>query len=233
VLLHCCQAVAALCELLQSSCPLVTMRLDVAGKEAAETIARALPSEHTLMHFMMGGAVPEHVLSFIAAALSANTLHKVQEASGGRSSPLSPSQQRSRTPTQLILQHQKLLKSPAPSATPPSCNSRPMGPGSGSRRSPSPAYSQQSSSISSSLNNTPQQGGLFASPVSGRTSAPYRSPGSGGSSRAVGRGNVRTLSMQARRASVIDPQGLAGLAGGGAANKATEVFRRHDLDGSG
>ena len=29
------------------------------------------------------------------------------------------------------------------------------------------------------------------------------------------------------------PAGLAGLAGGGAANKAAEVFRRHDADASG
>lgn len=32
---------------------------------------------------------------------------------------------------------------------------------------------------------------------------------------------------------MLDPVGLAGLAGGGAATKASEVFRRHDGDNSG
>jgi hypothetical protein len=101
------QAVAALCQLLRSGCPLVTLRLDVASREAAETIAQALPDKPTLMHLMMGGNVPEHVLSFIAAALSANTMNKVQAAS--RSSSLTPPRQRQRsgTPTQLQAHHHR------------------------------------------------------------------------------------------------------------------------------
>ena len=75
------QAVDAMCQLLRSSCPLVTVRLDVANREAAETVAQAVPERPTLMHFMMGGNVPEHVLSFIAAALSSNTMNKMPAGS--------------------------------------------------------------------------------------------------------------------------------------------------------
>uniref|UniRef100_A0A383WJV6 EF-hand domain-containing protein n=2 Tax=Tetradesmus obliquus TaxID=3088 RepID=A0A383WJV6_TETOB len=53
--------VDALCQLLASSAPLITMRLDVATKEAAETVAHALPRNSSLLHLMMGGPVPEHV----------------------------------------------------------------------------------------------------------------------------------------------------------------------------
>lgn len=244
-----CQAVDALCQLLGSSCPLVTLRVDVASRDAAETIAAAIQGKHTLTHIMMGGNVPEHVLSFVAAALSANTLHKVQAASRSSSpvpvSPRQQQQQRSRTPTQLTVQHQQLMQTP-PAATrsagmPVSGRydslQRPFsgnGPAEMSvPRSLSPNYSQHSHT-SDFGNTTPQSRVLtFTSPSSagralvGSGSIQYRSPGSSG------RGNLRTLSMQARRASVIDNQGLGGLAGGGAANKAAEVFRRHDLDGSG
>jgi hypothetical protein len=238
------QAVEALCQLLNSSCPLVTLRVDVASREAAETIAQALPSQHSLMHFMLGGNAPEHVLSNIAAAVSANTVGKVQAAGRSSNSPASTytrHQQLSRTPTQRLAGQQQTLQ-PTPGSTPPAAirgvasttstsaqraysSSNPRPP----PRSVSPAFSQRSAG-SSTGNITPPRGLLFASPGSGRASqaaAAAASPGSGG------RGNVRTLSMQARRASVIDPQGLAGLAGGGAANKAAEVFKRHDTDGSG
>jgi hypothetical protein len=231
----------------------VTLRVDVASRDAAETIAQAIQGKHTLTHIMMGGNVPEHVLSFVAAALSANTLHKVQAASRSTSPrPVLPrqqqqqqQQQRSRTPTQLIVQHQQLMQ------TPPAATWSAGLPGSGRYaslqrpfsgngpaemsvpRSLSPNYSQHSHT-SDFGNTTPRSRVLtFTSPSSagralvGSGSIQYRSPGSSG------RGNLRTLSMQARRASVIDNQGLGGLAGGGAANKAADVFRRHDLDGSG
>jgi hypothetical protein len=217
------QAVAALCQLLRSGCPLVTLRLDVASREAAETIAQALPDKPTLMHLMMGGNVPEHVLSFIAAALSANTMNKVQAAS--RSSSLTPPRQRQRsgTPTQLQAHHHQLMQTPPVTVGGPGNYSRPF---SGSSPRVPKALSPNSSS-SDLGNTTPQRGLLFSSPSSSRGGTQHRSPSSSG------RANVRTLSMQARRASVIDNQGLAGLAGGGAANKAAEVFKRHDMDNSG
>jgi hypothetical protein len=43
----------------------------------------------------------------------------------------------------------------------------------------------------------------------------------------------RTLTGQARSAGALDPVGLSGLSGGGGADKAAEVFRRHDTDESG
>jgi hypothetical protein len=234
------QAVEALCQLLNSGCPLVTLRVDVASREAAEAIAQALPSQHSLMHFMLGGNAPEHVLSYIAAAVSANTLGKVQAGShsGNPAGTYMRQQQLSRTPTQRLAGQQQVLQL-TPGSTPPAAG---RGTGSAQRtlsssnprapRSVSPAFSalSQRSASSSTGNITPPRGLLFASPGGARVSpaaAAAASPGSGG------RGNVRTLSMQARRASVIDPQGLAGLAGGGAANKAAEVFKRHDTDGSG
>lgn len=227
------QAVDALCQLLRSSCPLVTVRLDVASREAAETIAAALPNRPSLMHFMMGGSVPEHVLSFIAATLSSNAINKLQAAS--RSGSPAPQHARSSTPTQLLVQHQQQhMQSPGtatPSVTlggPAHYNlARPFSCGTARM----PLALSPNSSAGSLANSTgkPQRGSLlFGSPgSSGRPSMQHRSPISGG------RGNVRTLSMQARRASVIDNQGLAGLASGGAANKAAEVFKRHDMDNSG
>lgn len=217
------QAVAALCQLLRSSCPLVTLRLDVASREAAETIAQALPDKPTLMHFMMGGNVPEHVLSFIAAALSANAMNKMQAASCSSSPTPLGQRQRSSTPSQLQGQHQQLMQTPPVTVGGPGNYTRTF---SGSNPRVPVALSPNSSS-SDLGNTTPQLGLLFSSPGSGRGGTQHRSPNSSG------RVNVRTLSMQARRASVIDNQGLAGLAGGGAANKAAEVFKRHDMDNSG
>jgi hypothetical protein len=175
------------------------------------------------MHFMMGGNVPEHVLSFIAAALSANTMNKMQAARRSSSSPTPLGQrQRSGTPSQLQAHHQQLMQTPPVTVGGPGHYTRP-----GSSSNPRVPNTLSANSSSSDLGNTtPQRGLLFSSPSSGR-SAQHRSPNSSG------RANVRTLSMQARRASVIDNQGLAGLAGGGAANKAAEVFKRHDMDNSG
>lgn len=58
---------------------MTTLRLDVLAKEAAESIAQTLPKNNSLLHLMMGGPVPEHVLSFVAASLSANTLGRLQQ----------------------------------------------------------------------------------------------------------------------------------------------------------
>jgi hypothetical protein len=185
------------------------------------------------MHFMMGGSVPEHVLSFIAATLSSNAINKVQAAS--RSGSPAPQQPRSSTPTQLLMQHQQQhMQSPGaatPSVTlggPAHYNlARPFS--GGTARMPLALSPNSSSGSLANSTGTPQRGSLlFGSPgSSGRPSMQHRSPVS------AGRVNVRTLSMQARRASVIDNQGLAGLASGGAANKAAEVFKRHDMDNSG
>lgn len=87
-----------MCQLLASSAPLVTVRLDVATKEAAEAVAQALPRNSSLLHLMMGGPVPEHVLSFVAASLSSNTVNKLQQqdAASVNNSPAavtSPAQQ--------------------------------------------------------------------------------------------------------------------------------------------
>lgn len=220
-----------MCQLLRSSCPLVTVRLDVGSREAAETVAQAVPDRPTLMHFMMGGNVPEHVLSFIAAALSSNTLNKMQAGSRSNSPTSLGQRQRSSTPSQLLAHHQQLMQTP--DAATPSVTVG--GPGNFSANRPFsgsnprvPCALSPNSSSGSLGNSTPQRGLLFGSPGSGRNSVQFgRSPNS------TGRSNVRTLSMQARRASVIDNQGLAGLAGGGAANKAAEVFKRHDMDNSG
>lgn len=84
-----------MCRLLASSAPLITIRLDVATKEAAEAIAQALSKNRSLLHLMMGGPVPEHVLSFIAASLSSNTLNKLQRQG---SVPGHSSQGAARTP---------------------------------------------------------------------------------------------------------------------------------------
>lgn len=72
--LSCCQAIDELCHLLAAGTPLVTLRADVSSKEAAEQVARALTANSSIMHLMLGGPVPEHVLSFIGATLSSNTL---------------------------------------------------------------------------------------------------------------------------------------------------------------
>lgn len=203
--------VDALCQLLASSAPLITMRLDVATKEAAETVAHALPRNSSLLHLMMGGPVPEHVLSFVAASLSSNTLSKLQQhqqASGGGSAASSPLRA---PPTQ---QQQQTLWSP---------NRRPasVGPG-GSRSSPGSTRSRTPNS---------SRGGA------GRQTPPRPASagllnGSGNFSGSM-RSLVRTTTQQARQLATVDPTGLSGLAGGGVNSKAAEVFRRHDLDGSG
>lgn len=94
------QAVHSVCQLLSSPAPLVTLRLDVATKEAAELIAQALPNNSSLLHLMMGGPVPEHVLSFIAASLSSNTLSKLQQQ-GSVSAACSPGAKNTQTAQQL------------------------------------------------------------------------------------------------------------------------------------
>jgi hypothetical protein len=200
--------VDALCQLLASSAPLVTMRLDVATKEAAETVAQALPRNSSLLHLIMGGPVPEHVLSFVAASLSSNTLSKLQQqqASGGGSASSSPLRA---PPTQ---QQQQMLWSP---------NKRPasVGPG-GSRSSPGSTRSRTPNS---------SRGGA------GRQTPPR--PASAGLLNSSGnftgsmRSLVRTTTQQARQLATVDPTGLSGLAGGGVNSKAAEVFRRHDSDG--
>jgi hypothetical protein len=73
------QALDAVCRLLASpTTPLLTLRFDVASREGAEAVAQALPHNARLLHLMLGGPVPEHVLSFIAARVSANTLSHLQ-----------------------------------------------------------------------------------------------------------------------------------------------------------
>lgn len=201
--------VDALCQLLASSAPLITMRLDVATKEAAETVAHALPRNSSLLHLMMGGPVPEHVLSFVAASLSSNTLSKLQQqqqASGGGSATSSPLRA---PPTQ---QQQQTLWSP---------NRRPtsVGPG-GSRSSPGSTRSRTPNSSRGGAGRQtpprPASAGLLNS--SGNFSGSMRSL-------------VRTTTQQARQLATVDPTGLSGLAGGGVNSKAAEVFRRHDSDG--
>jgi hypothetical protein len=54
--------------------------MDVATKEAAEAVAQALPGNTHLLQLMMGGPVPEHVLSFIGATISSNALHRLAAA---------------------------------------------------------------------------------------------------------------------------------------------------------
>jgi hypothetical protein len=201
--------VDALCQLLASSAPLVTLRLDVATKEAAETVAQALPRNSSLLHLMMGGPVPEHVLSFVAASLSSNTLSKLQQqqqqGTGGGSATNSPLRA---PPTQ---QQQQMLWSP---------NKRPASVGAGvSRSSPGSTRSRTpNSSRAGAGRQTPPRPASAGLSNSGNFTGSMRSL-------------VRTTTQQARNLATVDPTGLSGLAGGGVNSKAAEVFRRHDSDG--
>eukprot|EP00877_Chromochloris_zofingiensis_P001130 jgi/Chrzof1/11017/Cz05g20160.t1 len=180
------QAIDELCHLLAAGTPLVTLRADVSSKEAAEQVARALTANSSIMHLMLGGPVPEHVLSFIGATLSSNTLCRMsQDSSSHRAA----------------------------------C---------GSDMSTPHCWPAATRSASNHSIRPPPAAGCFSPNSSSGPSRP-RSAGSNSRTRAV----TRTLTMQAKRLSVLDPVGLAGLAGGGAATKASEVFRRHDGDNSG
>ncbi|KAF6262551.1 hypothetical protein COO60DRAFT_614938 [Scenedesmus sp. NREL 46B-D3] len=205
--------VDALCQLLASSAPLTTMRLDVASKEAAETVAQALARNSSLLHLMMGGPVPEHVLSFVAASLSSNTVAQLQQQQqqqqGGDGGSVKSSPLRA-PPTQ---QQQQMLWSP--SKRPASA-----GPG-GSRSSPGSTRSRTpSSSRDGPGRQTPSRPASAGLPGSCNFSGRLRSL-------------VRTTTQQARQLAAVDPTGLSGLAGGGVNSKAAEMFRRHDSDSSG
>ena len=212
------QAVVALCKLLSSSSSLVTLRLDVATKEAAEAVAQALSGNTTLLHLMMGGPVPEHVLSFIGATVSSNTVSRLtagkDEESPGRLSSSGGS----------------------PGAA--------SGDGSACRKGRSNSGEQQQlrwedelAAEEAAADMRKQREGRAGSGsegfgrMAGSPRALQRPVSADGKPR--GRGLVRSTTQQARRLSALDPTGLAGLAGGGAAYKAAEVFRKHDSDASG
>jgi hypothetical protein len=75
-------ALDALCALLHSPhLPLATLRADVATRECAERVARAVSGNTTLSSLVLGGPAPEHVLSLISSVLSANA--KAAAASPG------------------------------------------------------------------------------------------------------------------------------------------------------
>jgi hypothetical protein len=195
------------------------LRLDVATKEAAEAVAQALSGNTTLLHLMMGGPVPEHVLSFIGATLSSNTLSRL--ASGKNED--------------------------SPGAGLGAMGNSPhaaSGDGSGGRKGRSNSEEHQQ------LRWEDELAAEEAAAEMGQRQAARGGSSEGlgrirGSPRALqrpesadgrgprGRVLVRSTTQQARRLSALDPTGLAGLAGGGAAYKAAEVFRKHDSDASG
>jgi len=49
------EGVAALCHMLRNTAVLRTLRVDVAGRDGAELIARELPSNRSLLQLTMGG----------------------------------------------------------------------------------------------------------------------------------------------------------------------------------
>ena len=55
------QGVAHLCQMLRYTATLNTLRVDVASRDCAETVARELPNNRSLMHLTIGGPVPEQV----------------------------------------------------------------------------------------------------------------------------------------------------------------------------
>lgn len=202
--------VDAVCALIASSAALVTMRLDVATKEAAEAVAQALQRSSSLLHLMMGGPVPEHVLSFVAASLSSNTLSKLQQQQVSSPAANSAGARPQRTaPCKLPSQQQQQLWSPKRPAS--------ASPGS---RSPGILFENRILEPSSAGKQTPPR--PASAGLLGRS-------GTFSSMRSL----VRTTTQQARNLATIDPTGLAGLTAGGVAAKAAEVFRRHDSDSSG
>jgi hypothetical protein len=48
--------------MLRYTATLNTLRVDVASGECAETVARELPNNRSLMHFTLGGPVPDQVI---------------------------------------------------------------------------------------------------------------------------------------------------------------------------
>jgi len=172
-----------------------------------------LPSNTTLVNLMLGGPVPEHVLSFIGAVLSSNAHAATSAAqpSPGRTSP-GPNKAAAKIGSSAAAAPQPLS---GPGASP-------------SRRrqlSPGPISPRQNAI------SPPRR--PFTVPASSG-GVPGASSGGGGSSgdkRADGL--ARSLTVQARSLGALDPAGIAGLCGGGGADKAAEVFRRHDVDCSG
>lgn len=68
--------------MLRYTASLNTLRIDVAGRDGAEAIARELPSNRSLMHLTMGGPVPEPLLAKINEILAANTMRRSHESPG-------------------------------------------------------------------------------------------------------------------------------------------------------
>lgn len=155
------------------------------------SLQQVLPSNASLINLMLGGPVPEHILSFIGAVLSSNAA-----ARGSAASP-----QRQPMPLQEV---------PQP---------------------PPPQQQQQQQQTAGRL--SPPQRPSSGSAHAGALASSARSPGasSGGKRSPLALG--RSLTVQARAAGAQDLGGLAGLAAGGGADQAAEVFRRHDADCSG
>jgi hypothetical protein len=125
-------ALDALCALLRSPhVPLATLRADVATKEGAERIAQVLPGNSTLVSLMLGGPVPEHVLSFVSAVLSSNA--------NGAASPGSRGSPQQSAPTGATPMGQPALQAPPAPPSPP--RRGPSQPRSSGRRELSPSAS--------------------------------------------------------------------------------------------
>ncbi|GBF88565.1 hypothetical protein Rsub_01280 [Raphidocelis subcapitata] len=202
-------ALEAAAELLSAArVPLATLRADVARKEGAERLAQALPTNASLVNLMLGGPVPEHVLSFIGAVLSSNAAAAAAARAGAGAGAGG--------------------RAGSPGAGSP-------GGGSQGTRSPGAASPEPSGGSPGRARRPP------AAPLPPAGSPPRRpfvvggsrSPGAPAPPSAARRAMSRTLTAQARSAGALDPIGLTGLSGGGGADKAAEVFRRHDVDESG